>query len=185
MKSSAVEAVREPRDASGLLSSHSVGLGWGLRRAEASDLEELMRLEAICFEEWRRDPRRQLRESLRNPRHEVWVCPDERERGNKLCAALILRRLPRILRVYSLATDPRWQGKGVGRFLMAFARHRAEESGVRAMRLEADAGRESLLAWYERLGFTRETLMKDFYAPGRDAWRMIAKLADAPTALPE
>lgn len=185
MKSSAAEAVREPRDASRRLSSHSVGLGWGLRRAETSDLEELMRLEAICFEEWRRDSRRMIRDSLRNPRHEVWVCPEVESGGERLTATLVLRWLPGALRVYSLATDPERQGSGMGRFLMDFARRRAEESGVRAMRLEADAGRKGLLGWYERLGFTRETLLKDFYAPGRDAWRMIAKLADAPTALPE
>ncbi|MBU6301238.1 MAG: GNAT family N-acetyltransferase [Verrucomicrobia bacterium] len=173
MKPETVAAVRKPQGAPGLL-----------RRAQVSDLEELMRLESVCFEAWRRDSRRMIRESLGNPRHETWVCPDG-PGGAGLTATLTLRRLPGRLRVYSLATDPHWQGRGMGRFLMDFARGRAAECGLPVMRLEADADQASLLEWYERQGFTRETLLKDFYAPGRDAWRMISNLVGEPSVRPE
>jgi len=129
-----------------------------------------MRLETTCFEDWRQDSRRVIRESLSNPRHEVWVWPSED--GERLLACLCLRLRSSTLRVYSLATDPARQGGGLGGALMDFARRRAQELGVERITLEADAARAPLLAWYERLGFQRETLLKDFYAPGRDAWRM-------------
>ena len=187
MKSTAAAAVRGSRG--GLRSDEAQAVAKApvahLRRAVAADLDELLRLEEVCFEDWRRDTRRMIRESLRNPRHEVWVQPDADAAPGRLAATLVLRWHQNALRIYSLATDPARQGSGLGRLLMDFARRRAEESGVRTMRLEADADRRNLLEWYERLGFTRETLLKDFYEPGRDAWRMIAKLADADEARPE
>lgn len=150
-----------------------------LRRAGLSDLDELLRLEQECFEAWRRDSRRMIRESLRNSRHEVWVLPDVDVPG-RVAASLVLRWLPGCLRVYSLATDPSHQGSGIGHRLMAFAKLRAEQAGVRQIRLEADAQRTDLLAWYERQGYARTLLLHDFYEPGRDAWRMIARLAGPP-----
>ncbi len=187
MKATAAAAVRGSRgrlrsDAAKEAAKAPVAV---LRRADAADLDELLRLEEVCFEDWRRDSRRMIRESLKNPRHEVWVQPDLKAEPGRLAATLVLRWHLNALRVYSLATDPSRQGSGLGRGLMDFARCRAQDCGVRTMRLEADAGRQDLLEWYERLGFTRETLLQDFYAPGRDAWRMIAKLADAPERRPE
>ena len=153
----------------------------GIRRAHPADLGELLRLEGTCFEDWRQDSRRVIRGSLANERHEVWVVADPVE--PRLRAALYLRIRSQFLWVYSLATDPEFQGAGLGRMLMDVARSRAAQLGLTELRLEADAARDSLLSWYERQGFQRTALLTDFYAPGRHAWRMSAPLTAEPVAL--
>jgi ribosomal protein S18 acetylase RimI-like enzyme len=153
----------------------------GLRLAQTTDLGELLRLETTSFEDWRQDSRRVIRGSLANPRHEVWVLPDPE--GARLLASLYLRHRPGYLWVYSIATDPAARGAGLGGTLMELAKSRSIATGKPEMRLEADAARESLLDWYQRLGFHRTALLHDFYAPGRHAWRMSAALTSAPVAL--
>ena len=181
MKAAAPVAAKGSRPAVHRGLSGQAGQLVGLRRAMLSDLEELMRLETTCFEDWRQDSRRVIRESLTNPRHEVWVVSDAD--GGGLTACLTLRlRMPRV-RIYSIATDPQRQGSGLGRELMEFSRARARELGANALSLEADAARDSLTAWYERLGFRKTIFLSDFYAPGRHAWRMTAQLTGEPSAL--
>jgi len=181
MKAAAPVAAKGSRPAVRPGSSGVVGHTVGLRRAMLSDLAELMRLETICFEDWRQDSRRVIRGSLSNPRHEVWVVPNPE--GDGLTACLYLRlRMPRV-RIYSIATDPQRQGAGLGRELMEFSRTLALELGANTLSLEADAARDTLTAWYERLGFRKTVFLSDFYAPGRHAWRMTAQLTGEPSAL--
>lgn len=147
--------------------------GATLRAAHAGDLPELIRLEKSCFEDWRQDSRRVIRESLRAPRREIWILTA----GNDvtIMAALFLRLGRSSLRVYSLATDPAHQGSGLGAFLMQHALARARALDVALLHLEADAGMAHLLSWYESLGYAKTTLLNDFYGPGHHAWQMTRK----------
>ena len=141
------------------------------RLAFDADLTELLRLEMECFEEWRRDTPRVIKNSLHHPQREVWVIPDDETGG--LAAALFLRWDSGRLRIYSLATDSRHQGQGLGRLLMRFALNQTVRLHADCVILEVDSDRADLLSWYERMGFRRFKLLRDFYAPDKDAWRLI------------
>ncbi len=52
-----------------------------------------------------------------------------------------------------LAVDPRAQGRGLGRQLVAFVEDRAREEGLERMRIAVVNLRTELPAWYEALGY--------------------------------
>lgn len=176
MKSPAFEALNRPGMKGQIAPVYSVELhypttsGLILRPAHAQDLPELVRLEQICFEDWRQDSRRVIRESLRKPGREIWIVTADND--PTLLAALFLRRVRTGLRVYSIATDPAHRGRGLGSLLINHSQLRATALGENLLSLEADATRISLLSWYEAFGFEKTTLLDDFYGPGHHAWRM-------------
>ena len=57
--------------------------------------------------------------------------------------------------VESVAVDPAWQGRGVGRHMMHYARERAARNGCYKLALSSNAKREAAHAFYESLGFER------------------------------
>jgi GNAT superfamily N-acetyltransferase len=72
--------------------------------------------------------------------------------------------------LYWIAVDQRRRGKGLGRVLMQETESIIRETGGRRVYAET-SGRpqyEPTRRFYERLGFTRETQLRDFYAPGDD-----------------
>jgi GNAT superfamily N-acetyltransferase len=59
-----------------------------------------------------------------------------------------------------LASDPAYRGVGVGRELVRFAERTCRADGLRVMRLDVlvprhrpDPGKQSLFAWYGRMGY--------------------------------
>jgi ribosomal protein S18 acetylase RimI-like enzyme len=144
-----------------------------IRRASPEDLPALEAVEERCFDAARRDAPRVLRASLGNSRHEVWVLE---EGGAPLLGALFLRFRRKSLRVYSIAVVPEAQGRGLGSRLMEKALARARARDLAALTLEAAAGDDALLAWYERFGFRRRTLLPDYYGPGRPGLRLRRRL---------
>lgn len=72
--------------------------------------------------------------------------------------------------LYWIVVSPEFQGKGLGRIMLQESERLARQAG--GTRLYADtSGRAqygSTRAFYERVGFRREALLEDFYAPGDD-----------------
>lgn len=145
-----------------------------LRQASAADLPMLLWLEERGFAPHMRDPETTLRRSLLSRFQEVWVLEGE---DGPVIAALYLRFHKHALRVYSIAVDPSYQGQGLGLQLMDLARARAKARGLCRVILEADARNTGLLDWYRHQGYRPLRLMKDYYAPGHDAWRMQGSLS--------
>jgi GNAT superfamily N-acetyltransferase len=59
--------------------------------------------------------------------------------------------------VHRLAVRRSVAGQGVADAMIAWATGRARDAGMRYLRLDCDAGRPRLCAFYERLGFVRQT----------------------------
>ena len=57
--------------------------------------------------------------------------------------------------VEDVAVAPATQGRGVGRAMMDFARHKSAEKGCYKLTLSSNARRERAHAFYESLGFER------------------------------
>ncbi len=131
-----------------------------------------MELEAQSFEEERRDSEKVFRHSLASPHQEVWVLTENRQ----ILASLFLRFHPRTCRVHSIAVDRAARGRGLGFKLMELAHRRARKNGCRRMSLEADARNNALLSWYESLGYRRTSLLKNYYAPRWNGYRLTRDL---------
>ena len=72
--------------------------------------------------------------------------------------------------LYWIATDPRVQGRGFGRKLLAHAEADACARGGRMISLETSSqgGYERTRLFYEQAGYVEESRIRDFYRPGDD-----------------
>ena len=72
--------------------------------------------------------------------------------------------------IHTIGVDPQYQGRGIGRRLMADLLDFAGPDGV--IHLEVRTDNEQAIALYESLGFVRVGLRKRYYRNGADAYTM-------------
>lgn len=80
---------------------------------------------------------------------ETWVV----EEGGAVLGALALERDGEALLIWSVATTPRAQGRGLGNLMLDFAHRRARESGARRLTLYTGEKLTANVEWYRRRGF--------------------------------
>jgi ribosomal protein S18 acetylase RimI-like enzyme len=80
---------------------------------------------------------------------DVWIA----EIGHEPCGVLVLERGRDFLMIYSVAVDPCYQGKGIGKALLAHAEKCAVEAGLPEIRLYTNERMEPNAALYRRCGF--------------------------------
>jgi ribosomal protein S18 acetylase RimI-like enzyme len=102
-------------------------------------------------------------------RYEVWLADGD----DGLDGALILEARPDDLLIWSVATAPRSQGRGLGRRLLAAAEERAAALGRRVMRLYTGEKLTGNIAWYGRHGYAIERIEQ---MPDRTAVHMVKTL---------
>lgn len=71
--------------------------------------------------------------------------------------------------VQTIAVSPRDQGRGVGAVLLTWLIDRAVAEGCRQMLLEVRSDNSPAIAMYERFGFERISVRRDYYERGVDA----------------
>lgn len=90
---------------------------------------------------------------------------------------VLLRKGSSGARIYSLAVDPRWQGRGVGTALLEAAESRAAHSGCTFIRLEVRADNARAIRQYVRAGYGRIGVKPAYYDDGETALRFQKPLA--------
>ncbi|WP_426701427.1 GNAT family N-acetyltransferase [Rhodanobacter sp. Col0626] len=146
-----------------------------VRRAESSDLDDLVALEERTFDSDRLS-RAQYRRHLDSDSAQVLVASANHRRFLGT-AVLFFRKGSGVARLYSLATQPEARGKGVGSALLETAAQVAGRRGCRALRLEVRLDNAVAISLYERLGFLRIGRYRRYYQDGADAWRYEKALA--------
>lgn len=139
-----------------------------LESAEPADLEALVALEQRCFSIDRLS-RRSFRRWLAQDQHVFLVLRD----GEQLAGYILVlfHRGTRLARIYSLAVDPEYRGRGLARQLIAAGEKGARERGRFYMRLEVSQHNAGAIALYETLGYQRFGLYQDYYEDHSDALR--------------
>jgi ribosomal protein S18 acetylase RimI-like enzyme len=129
----------------------------GLRRASAADIREVTALQQAAYV--RNKPvlgvePLPLTVSYSNilTEYEVWLA----EGAHGLEGVLVLKPRPDDLLVWSVATAPQVQRRGLGNRLLAAAETRGRELGLRCVRLYTGEQLVDNIAWYERHGYVRE-----------------------------
>jgi ribosomal protein S18 acetylase RimI-like enzyme len=146
----------------------------GLRRATAADVEAVTALQRAAYARNREilgvEPL-PLQADYADvvARYEVWLA--EGDAG--LEGVLILEARPDDLLIWSVATDPRAQGRGLGRKLLAASEERAAALGRRVLRLYTGEKLTANIAWYGRHGYAVERIEQ---MPDRRAVHMVKTL---------
>ncbi|RUL75338.1 GNAT family N-acetyltransferase [Dyella choica] len=140
-----------------------------VRRAELSDLDDLVALEQATFDS-DRISRAQFRRHLDSDSARVLVASANHRRFLGT-AMVFFRKGSRVARLYSIASLPEARGKGVGTALIEAAESAARQRRCQSLRLEVRVDNESAVRLYERLGYRRAgPLKKGFYEDGSDAF---------------
>jgi ribosomal protein S18 acetylase RimI-like enzyme len=140
-----------------------------VRRAETSDLDDLVTLEDRTFDSDRMS-RGQYRRHLDSDSALVLVA-SANHRNFLGTAVLFFRKRSGVARLYSLATQPEARGKGVGTALVEAVENAARQRRCRALRLEVRTDNHSAIKLYERLGYRRIGTLPAYYQDGADGWR--------------
>lgn len=140
-----------------------------VRRAESSDLDDLVALEERTFDSDRLS-RAQYRRHLDSDSAQVLVA-SANHRNFLGTAVLFFRKGSTVARLYSLATQPEARGKGVGSELVAAAERASRRRGCRALQLEVRTDNAGAVRLYEQLGYQRLGRLDGYYEDGAAAWR--------------
>ena len=140
----------------------------GLRLAESADLIAVEKLQHEAYARNREllgvEPLPLLydyRDIL--SRYVVWLAEEHAGAGTSLAGVLALAPQDDSLLVWSIATAPFAQGRGVGAQLMRLAEMIALRSGLARLTLYTGEKLTSNIEWYKRLGFveTQREALKD------------------------
>lgn len=143
-----------------------------IRRGAPGDIDALAALENRVFPGDRLS-RRSLRHHLANPGSALLVADAGALAGYALLA---FRAGSRAARLYSLAVDPAFGRRGVGRALLGACEAEAARRGVTELRLEVRIDNSAAIALYERRGYRRLGAVSDYYEDGAAAIRFSRRL---------
>lgn len=140
-----------------------------VRRAIPVDIDRIDRIENRSFTK-DRFPRRNLRRVLKSPATLFLIA----EEGGATAgyAMVLFRKGSSAARLYSIAVDPDFRGRGVAERLLAEAAQRAAARGAIRLRLEFRPSNKAAQRLYERAGFTVLERKPCYYDDGEDAIRM-------------
>jgi len=148
------------------MTSHTQTLS--IRPARAADLDSLVALEEGVFD-YDRISRRQYRRHLASARALLRVAVENSELLGS--GMVFLRAGTRVARLYSLASAPVARGRGVGARLLAALEQAARVRGYTCMRLEVRTDNAAAIALYERHGYRRFAVRRNYYDDGTNALR--------------
>lgn len=145
-----------------------------VRRAELSDLDDLVALEESSFATDRLS-REQYRRHLDSETAQVLVASANHRRFLGT-AVVFFRKGTKVARLYSIATHAEARGKGVGSALLEASEQLAKRRGCKVLRLEVRTDNDAAIRLYERLGYDRIGRYARYYGDGADAWRYEKKV---------
>ena len=144
-----------------------------IRRSSPHDLHFIEQLENSCFPKFQQSSRRSLRLSLTSSFQQVYICEAKSKEGPLPVGAMVLNVYHRTLRIYSMGVLPDYQGHGIGRQLLAYAKRIATEEGFEKLSLEAYKDDQRLIQWYQANGYSVTAELANYYGPGLPALRMV------------
>lgn len=145
-----------------------------IREAVRDDVPALIELEARCFD-YDRISERSFRRFVAQANDDLLIAEhDGVIRGYSLT---LYRRNTSLARLYSIAVDPGFRGRKVGRDLVLAAQDRALDHGTTRMRLEVHQDNSYAQQLYRSLGYRAFAVVEDYYEDHATALRFEKELA--------
>lgn len=143
-------------------------MGFEIRSSRAGDLDAIESIENAAFSGDKLS-RRSLRRLIKSPSAIIFVAEEGAHVAGYVMA--LSRRNCRILRLYSIAVDPRFSGRGVAFSLLCTIEREACEQGCCAVRLEVREDNAAAIRLYERAGYRQFGQYNAYYQDGMGALR--------------
>jgi [ribosomal protein S18]-alanine N-acetyltransferase len=144
-----------------------------LRQYEPHDFAAIFKLDQSCFPPGISYSKTMLRYYLAQPGAECLIVTD----SGKIVGFLISEENPPLGHIITLDVAQSHRRQGVGSLLLAENEAHMVFRGVRTVLLETGTANEAGIAFWERHGYRREAVLKNYY-PGRlDAFEMRKKLS--------
>jgi ribosomal protein S18 acetylase RimI-like enzyme len=144
-----------------------------IRPATAEDIDALVAIENRCF-----DTDRLSRRSFRHmiTKAHAALLLDEEAGAVRGYVLLLFNAGTSLARMYSIAVDPQYRSRGIGRELVAAAEQAALAQDCVTLRLEVRVDNASSIALYETMGYRRFGFYDDYYEDHMDALRYEKRL---------
>ncbi|MBU1864756.1 MAG: GNAT family N-acetyltransferase/peptidase C39 family protein [Candidatus Omnitrophica bacterium] len=144
-----------------------------IRLATEHDLDALVRLEEVAFET-DRFTKDQIDYLLTESRATNFVLMDKSCVAGASC--VLWRKSQQVARLYNIAIDPAFQGKGFGVKLLKECELEAVRRSCKKMTLEVRADNEGAIRFYDRQGYVILRSMPDYYSDGMAGIKMMKVL---------
>lgn len=132
--------------------------GLHVEPAETADAKELARIHGKSF--FRGWPTEDFISFLGDRGTPAYIACDAKRR---IAGFALIRQVADEAELLTIAVDPKWRGKGVGRALMDAVFADLLLSPARKMFLEVDEQNMAAIHLYEKLGFTRISTRRGYY----------------------
>ena len=133
--------------------------GLHVEPAETRDAKDLARIHGQSF--YRGWPTSDFQSFLEDRNTPAYIACDAKRR---IAGFALIRTVADEAELLTIAVEPRWRGKGVGRALMEAAFADLMMSPARRMFLEVDEQNLAAIRLYEKLGFSTISSRKGYYA---------------------
>ena len=143
-----------------------------IRKFSLADLKEVMEIEKVSF------PNREALsgnyfKSLYQKYPEGFIVA---ESEGRIIGYTIGQPKNESAEIISLAVDPIWRKKGIGKTLTNFLINNFKEKGVKEISLHARIKNKAGITLYQNLGFQILKTIKNYYQNGDDAYLMKKKI---------
>ncbi len=137
-----------------------------IRLATRLDVNQLIDLENKCFNT-DRFSKNQFKYLVEKANGFVFIFENEK----KIIGSIILlkRKNSKILRIYSIAVNPNYQGQGIAGKLLKQAEKIAIDYKMRILSLEVKTTNESAIRLYQKRGFNTISAKENYYNDGNTA----------------
>lgn len=147
-------------------------MGIETRQYDARDFAALHKLDQACFPPGIAYSRMMLRYFLTQPEAECLVAVEEK----KIVGFLISEENPPLGHIITLDVAVAHRRKGVGTQLLRESEEHLAFRGVRTVLLETATTNEAGIAFWERHGYRKEAVLKNYYQRRIDAFEMRKRL---------
>jgi len=145
----------------------------GIRQYEAHDFAALWKLDQACFASGIAYSKSMLRYFLSQPGAECLVAVD----GEKIVGFMLSEENPPLAHIVTLDVVESHRRQGIGSELLRESEAHLAFRGVRTVLLETATTNDAGIAFWERHGYRKEAVLKNYY-PGRlHAYEMRKRLS--------
>jgi len=149
-----------------------------IRKITSGDLDRIIELERKCFNEYIAYTPRQLKYLITMANSNCLAeTIQETLRG---FIVVLYKKGTSVAGIETLNVDPIFQGEGIGKKLLNAAEEDMYLYGIKTIRLEVSVGNVSAIKLYEKSGFRKIRILKNYYIYEQhgtyDAYRMIKEL---------